>query len=499
MKTALLILGNQLFPMSHIKKLKFEKIIMFEDLGLCEHFKYHKHKIIFFLSAMRHYRDELVSAGYDVYYVQADESKFKDSYESKLTDFFKNNKDFQNIIHFEIEDKFFETSIKELILNLKLGFQEVSSPLFLGSRQNFKDYLSGVKKPFMKTFYERERKRLSILVDKNNKPEGGSWSYDSENRKKLPKDVVVPEFSPALADEITQDVMFQVEALFPDHPGDAENFWIPVTREESLKWLKIFISERLHQFGDFQDAITDRSDFVFHSIISPMLNVGLILPDEVLELSIKAYTDSGKKLSLNSLEGFVRQVMGWREFIRGVYQNFDDQQSKVNFWKHHQKLKPCWYTGDTGIPVLDYSIKKAEKWGYNHHIERLMVVSNMMLLSEVHPQEVHKWFMEMFVDSSEWVMGPNVYGMGQFSDGGLFATKPYICGSNYYLKMSSFPKGDWCDVVDGLYWRFIDKHKKFYESNPRMGMMVKILEKMDGTRKKRIIKLADDFIAQVTY
>jgi deoxyribodipyrimidine photolyase-related protein len=499
MKKALLILGNQLFPLKHLKSLDFDTVIMFEDLGLCEHFKYHKHKIIFFLSAMRHYRDELQAAGYKVHYIQADDAKFEASYEEKLIDFLKKNPSLKTLVHFEIEDKFFETRIDKFIKDHKLSQEKHNSPMFFSTRENFSDYLKSVKKPFMKNFYEKERKRLKILIDKNNKPEGGAWSFDAENRKKLPKDVVVPEFQASVPDQITQDVMYLVETIFPDHPGSSENFWIPVTLDESTQWLHRFIAERLELFGAYEDAITDRSDFVFHAVLSPMINAGLLTPDVVCAEVLKAFEKSGKKIPLNSVEGFIRQVMGWREFIRGIYQNYDDVQSKTNFWNHQGQLKDCWYQGTTGIPVLDDAIKKAETWGYNHHIERLMIVSNMMLLSEVHPKQVYKWFMEMFVDSSDWVMGPNVYGMGQFSDGGIFATKPYICGSNYYLKMSHYPKGEWCDVVDGLYWRFIHKHKKFYESNPRMGMMVKILDKMESTKKQRIFKKAEAFIKQVTF
>ncbi len=292
--------------------------------------------------------------------------------------------------------------------------------------------------------------------------------------------------------------MFLVEAIFPDHPGSSENFWLPVTLNESKIWLDRFIRDRLENFGTYQDAITNKSDFVFHSILSPMINAGLLTPDMVADQILSAFAKSGKAISLNSVEGFIRQVIGWREFVRGIYQNFDEVQTKTNFWNHQGQLQDCWYTGQTGIPVLDDAIKKAERWGYNHHIERLMVVSNMMLLCEVHPQQVYKWFMEMFVDSSDWVMGPNVYGMGQFSDGGIFATKPYICGSNYYLKMSHYPKGEWCETVDGLYWRFIANHRSFYESNPRMGMMVKILDNMDKTKKQNIFKKAESFIRQVT-
>lgn len=498
MKKALLILGNQLFPLKHLKELQFDSVVMFEDLGLCEHFKYHKHKIIFFLSAMRHYRDELKNAGYKVHYISADDKSFSTTYEDKLAQFLKSQPSIKTLMHFEIEDKFFEKRIDQFVNEHKLEQEILMSPMFLSSKENFLDYLASVKKPFMKTFYERERKRLKILTDKNAKPVGGAWSFDEDNRKKLPKDLEIPEFKTSVPDSITEEVMFIVESLFPDHPGSSTNFWLPVTFKESEEWLTSFIKERLENFGTYQDAITDKSDFVFHSILSPMINVGLLTPEHVCSEILKAYEADKKSVPLNSVEGFIRQVIGWREFVRGIYQNFDEVQSSSNFWKHEGKLTGHWYEGSTGIPVLDNAIKKADTWGYNHHIERLMIVSNMMLLCELHPKEVFKWFMEMFVDSSDWVMGPNVYGMGQFSDGGIFATKPYICGSNYYLKMSHYPKGDWCEIVDGLYWRFINKHKRFYESNPRMSMMVTMLGKMPDEKKKRIFKKAEDFIAKVT-
>jgi deoxyribodipyrimidine photolyase-related protein len=184
--------------------------------------------------------------------------------------------------------------------------------------------------------------------------------------------------------------------------------------------------------------------------------------------------------------------------MRGIYQNFSEEQYEKNFWSHKRKLKKCWYDGTTGIEILDDAIKKADRLGYTHHIERLMILSNMMLLCEIEPKAVYDWFMEMHLDSSDWVMAPNVFGMGQFSDGGIFATKPYICGSNYYLKMSRYKKGDWCEIVDGLYWRFIDKHQYFYKKNPRMSVMVGTLDRMDPKRKKHIFKKADEFIEKVT-
>ena len=184
--------------------------------------------------------------------------------------------------------------------------------------------------------------------------------------------------------------------------------------------------------------------------------------------------------------------------MRGIYQNFDTQMDKSNFFNHKRKMKKSWYNGTTGLDPLDYSIKNAEHFGWSHHIERLMILSNIMNLCEIHPKQVYKWFMEMFVDSSDWVMSPNVYGMGLFSDGGIFATKPYICGSSYFLKMMHFKKGPWCDIMDGLYWKFIDKNKKFFLKNPRLAMMVRVSEKMNKERKMRIFKAANKFIRENT-
>ncbi len=494
---ALFILGNQLFPAKYIKQINPDFIFMAEDYGLCTHYKYHKHKIIFFLASMRRYCEQLKKSKYKVSYYDSKDALFKKSYEDKISDFLKKNK-ISEAYFYEIEDKFFETRIQAFFKKQKISLNIIQTPLFLTSRADFKDYLRNSKKPFMKTFYEAQRKKFGILIDDNNKPTAGAWSFDKDNRKKLPKKMEVPKIPEIKKDALLQQTIDDVDKLFADHPGRGEDFWLPTDRKQSLKWLKDFVELRLQSFGDYQDAITQRSDFVFHSVLSPMINVGLILPEEVLSTVEDAYHSESDSAPINAVEGFVRQVLGWREFVRGIYQNFGEKQWNENFWDHQRKLASCWYTGDTGLPVLDDAIKKADKYSYNHHIERLMVVSNMMLLSEVHPHDVYKWFMEMFSDSSDWVMGPNVFGMGQFSDGGIFATKPYTCGSNYYLKMGDYSKGDWCETVDGLYWRFIDKHRDFYKKNPRMSFMLGTLDKMDSERKTRIFEKADAFINKTT-
>jgi deoxyribodipyrimidine photolyase-related protein len=491
MKKALIILGDQLFPFEFYQGQKNVEVFMAEDLGLCTHFKYHKHKIIFFLSAMRAYAQELKKAGFKVHYHELSDESFTDRLETFLS-----NQKISSVVIGEVQDKFFEKELLNLFEKNKLTVEEIETPHFLCSRQDFKNYLFYSPKPFMKTFYERERKRLKIMLDKDSKPWGGQWSYDSDNRKKAPK--VLTNLEPLIFEEnkTVKDVKSLVDEKFSDHPGVSDNFWLPTTRMDSLKSLKHFLDHHLKDFGAYQDAITPRTPFMYHSLISPMINAGLLTPEEVIKRAIEKYDSSD--IPLASLEGFIRQVMGWREFVRGVYQNFSDVQESKNFFNNNRSLTSHWYEGTTGLPPVDDAIMKAQDFGYCHHIERLMVLSNIMLLCEFHPQEVHRWFMEMFVDSADWVMGPNVYGMGQFSDGGVFATKPYISGSNYILKMSDYKKGEWCDVWDGLFWRFIGKHRDFFIKQYRLSFMVVTLDKMDAKKKTRLLGAAEEFLGDKT-
>jgi deoxyribodipyrimidine photolyase-related protein len=271
---------------------------------------------------------------------------------------------------------------------------------------------------------------------------------------------------------------------------------MPLTRQEALKNLDNFISLKFENFGSYEDAILIEDNFLFHSALSPSLNLGLITPKEIINKILK-YIDYND-IPLNSVEGFIRQIIGWREFIRGVYQVKGDQQEKGNFFNFSNKVSNSWYSGTTGIPPLDDAINFSNLYGYTHHINRLMIISNIMTLSEINPKEAYKWFMEMFIDSSDWVMVPNVYGMGTYADGGIFSTKPYICGSNYILKMSNYKKGDWCDIVDGLYWRFVDKHLNKIKNNHRLSFMKNTLQKMNVDRKEMIFKKAEDFIKNNT-
>lgn len=492
MKSGLVILGDQLFPVLFYKDYADQPVFMAEDNDLATHCKYHKHKIAFFFISMRRYADELTEKGFKVSYHKLSSESFFE----RLAAFVKKHK-LEELNVPEVQDKFFEKALIDFCHKQKITLSWLGTAMFLCPRERFKEYLASHRRPFMKVFYEEERKRLNILMLPNGKPMGERWSFDTENRKKPPKEIENKKLPTFPKHAHTVAVAKLVEEEFSDHPGSMENFWLPTSRTEALKFLDHFIEHHLDRFGDYQDAITARDPFMFHAIISPMMNNGLITPKEIVKKVLKRF-DEDKDVPMAAVEGFVRQVIGWREFVRGIYQNYSEEQDTSNFFEHKRKLSRDWYEGTTGIVPVDDAIKKAQKYGYCHHIERLMVISNIMLLSEVSPQEVHRWFMEMFVDSADWVMGPNVYGMGQFSDGGIFATKPYISGSNYIMKMSDYPKGEWCEIWDGLYWRFIGKNHAFFKKNPRMGMVVNTFSKMDATKKKRLMKAAEDFIQEKT-
>ncbi|MCO4753417.1 MAG: cryptochrome/photolyase family protein [Bacteriovoracaceae bacterium] len=482
------ILGDQLFPRSFYKDSP-KNIFMCEDFELCTHFRYHKHKIIFFLASMRHFSDELKDMGKTVHYQKLDKDK---AFFEALKHALKKTKS-KKIEMFEIEDHFFNEKIREFCEEHEVELQINDSPMFLTTRQEFNRFVKEHKRPLMRTFYEGKRKDLEILLNKDGSPRGGKFSFDQSNRKKIPKnkDVIHTDL-PARDDKHIKAATALVKEHFNDHPGSCENFWMCVTRRQALAWYNKFLDERFENFGDYQDALDERDPFLYHAVISPYMNNGFLPVEEVIDKALAA------DAPMNSKEVFIRQVLGWREFMRGMYHRYADREASSNFFNHSNSLTEHWYDGTTGIPPLDDAIKKAQELGYCHHIERLMVISNLMLLCEIHPREVYSWFMEMFVDSADWVMTPNVFGMGQFSDGGIFATKPYICGANYLRKMGHYKAGEWTDIVDGLYWRFIDKNLKFFKEQPRMNMMVSSLNKMGEDRKKKIFSAADSFIKEKT-
>ena len=324
------------------------------------------------------------------------------------------------------------------------------TPMLLTPAKVVDDHFNAKRKPMMASFYQMQRKRLGILIDKEGAPVGGRWSFDAYNRKRLPKEAKVPEETP---------------------------FDLPIDHSTAEQWLDKFLEERLAGFGTYEDAISAQHRVMWHSVLTPMLNLGLLTPQQVLSRTLEAAKHN--VIPLNSLEGFLRQIIGWREFMAAMYLRHGVTMRNSNFWMFEDRPIPqAFYEGETGIPPIDDAIKRALNTGYCHHIERLMLLGNMMLLCGFHPTRVYTWFMELFVDAYDWVMVPNVYGMSQFADGGIFTSKPYLSGSNYVRKMSDYKSGDWCDVWDGLFWSFIHRHGDFFRSQPRLAMMARNLDRM---------------------
>jgi deoxyribodipyrimidine photolyase-related protein len=488
----LIVLGNQLFPLENIKAAETDCIFMAEDLGLCTYEKHHKLKILMFLAAMREKRDEFQAHGFTVEYVAIDHPKFDQPYEEKLAACIL-ELEITSLTVFEIEDKEFEARMQTFAAEQNLSLTVLPSPMFLLEREEFVALNEKFKALRMGNFYKEVRKKLNVLMDEDQKPLGGQWSFDEDNRKKIPKGLPLPELYKPQKSKYIEQLKLTIEVKFPHHPGQMNDVWMPLTRQDALENIDYFLKVKFEQFGIYEDAILHNNTFMFHSAISPSLNMGLITPNDIIG-KVLAYTEENH-VSLNSVEGFLRQIIGWREFIRGVYQHHGETQLQSNFFNFSGSLNSSWYSGQTGIPPLDDAINFSDRFGYTHHINRLMVISNLMTLCEVHPANVYRWFMEMYIDSSEWVMTPNVFGMGTFADGGIFATKPYICGSNYILKMSDYKKGDWCNTVDGLYWRFVSRHMGVLKSNPRLSFMRSTLENMNKERKVLIFACAEDFIA----
>lgn len=370
-----------------------------------------------------------------------------------------------------------------------------TSPMFLTPDDWMTELMGGMKKPFMKKFYEEQRKRMGILLEADGKPVGGKWSFDADNRKKLPKKIEVPEpFSPSPQSGV-EEAEAWVKERFPDALGHTYNFPYGITRADALAALELFLKERFSLFGDYEDAISSSHRVAFHSVLTPYLNIGLITPQELTGRILDFGAE--KDIPLNCIEGFVRQVIGWREFMRIIYLQHGVYERNKNFWGFTRPLPKSFYDGTTGIEPIDHTIHVLLEDGYCHHIERLMVLGNFMMLCRFDPDDVYRWFMEFFIDAYDWVMVPNVYGMSQFADGGIFATKPYLSGSNYIRKMSDFKKGDWCEVWDGLFWTFVADHHDFFLKNYRMAQMARLYERMDPAKKAAHRENAEAFLRKI--
>jgi len=492
MKHVNLIFPHQLFDTHPAFKNKFPVYLIEEHLYF-KQYDFHKTKIAFHRASMKAYQALLQNNQVEVHYI---ESREKISDIRHLIPSLKN----ESVTHIHCMDPtdfLLEKRIKIGTAANKIQLDISESELFINTKEELATFFKPDKKSFFQTtFYKQQRKSRDILIDAAGEPIGGKWSFDAENRKKFPKGSTVPQMYLPTHNERWVEAIKYVEEHFDDNLGQVSSeAKYPYTHAEANKSLQHFFMHRFHAFGDYEDAIVKEVSFLHHSVLTPMLNIGLVKPLEIIEKAIE-YAEK-YDVPINSLEGFVRQIMGWREFIRGMYEAKGVYSRTKNYWNFTRKIPSSFYDGTTGIAPIDRTIKKVLKTGYCHHIERLMILGNFMLLCEFDPKEVYRWFMELFIDAYDWVMVPNVYGMSQFADGGLFATKPYISGSNYILKMSNYKKEDWHKIWDGLFWRFMDSHRDFFLGNPRLGMLVRTFDKMDVSKKEAHILNAQQFFDQL--
>tara|TARA_B110000014_G_scaffold103832_1_gene71247 strand:- start:71 stop:1555 length:1485 start_codon:yes stop_codon:yes gene_type:complete len=438
--------------------------------------KFHKQKILLHMLSMNEYENELINKGYRVLNITFEHFHNNNNYESII----KNN-EITNLHLCDVVDTFLFNNINNDCKKLGVKIQWYDSPSFLLNQTDIYNEFGNKKFHFMSNFYKKQRRRFNILMDKKN-PIGGKWSYDTENRKKLPRGINIPNITTTKYDKIILDkYKIIISKYFNENPGSLSSFNFPINRSQAQSAFNDFLINRLKNFGDYEDAISSDETYLFHSILSPYLNIGLITPKDVIEQTLEFAKEHD--IPLNSLEGFIRQIIGWREFIRGIYCEDGLKQRNTNYWSFNKTLPSSFYNAQTAIEPIDNTINRVINHAYCHHIERLMILGNIMVLLEISPKTVYQWFMEMFIDSYDWVMVPNVYGMSQFSDGGLMSTKPYISGSNYIIKMSDYKKNEWSKVWDALFWSFINKHRGFFIKNPRMNMMVAMYDKKNNEQK----------------
>jgi deoxyribodipyrimidine photolyase-related protein len=486
-----IIFPNQLFK-DHPAIKSNRPVYLLEEWHFFNQYNFHKEKLVLHRASMKFYEAFLKEQGLIVHYIESIE--IQNRCELLIKKLHANN-----VTHIHIVDPVDNWLLRKIkticdLMGVKITIYD--SPNFLNDLQQVDTFFSKKKTYYQTDFYIWQRKLRNLLLEKDAKPLGGKWTYDAENRAKFPKKEAAPKIPSAPVNEYITEAEIYIQNKYPNNYGSVNKHHLfAINFIDSENWLEDFLQNRFEKFGIYEDAIVVKESVLHHSLLSPMLNIGLISPQQIIASTI-AFSNKNN-IPLNSLEGFIRQIVGWREFIRIVYQREGSKQRTTNYWKFTRKIPASFWNGTTGIAPIDLTIKKVLATGYCHHIERLMVLGNFMLLCEFNPNEVYKWFMEMFIDAYDWVMVPNVYGMTQFADGGLMTTKPYISGSNYLMKMSDYEKGEWQQIWDGLFWRFMHEHRIFFLSNPRLGMLVHTFDKMNLDKQAFHLNNANNFLKEL--
>jgi deoxyribodipyrimidine photolyase-related protein len=489
------ILGDQLSQQqSALKSCHHQTntpVIFIESLHHIQIRQYHCQKLVLIWSAMRHFAEELAQLKYTVTY------KIATDFQTALQEWININQITELRIMLPNDQPF-----KQIIQNLQLPcpITLISNNQFLWSTEEFTNWAKGRKRLLMEDFYREGRRNFQILME-DKQPIGGQWNLDKENRHP-PKGKLHPPLAQWFApDAITLDVIDKVNSLSHLTYGEIEPFSWGVNRQQALQVLDWFIQHRLSDFGTYQDAMITGEQTMWHALISPYLNIGLLQPLEVIQAAETAYKQH--QLPLNSVEGFIRQVLGWREYMYGIYHFVDTKYAEKNWFQHTQLLPEFFWTGETKMNCLHQIITQIKSTGYAHHIQRLMVLSNFALIAGISPQAVENWFHAVFIDAYDWVMQTNVIGMGLFADGGVLASKPYAASANYINKMSDYCKscvyshkertGENACPFNFFYWDFLDRHREKLQTQGRMSLILKHLDKMSSEELQSIHQQAENW------
>ena len=498
------ILGDQLSSnISSLKNFKKnqDKILMMEVFNEATYANHHKKKLVLVFSAMRHFAKELQEKGVSVTYSKINKSQ--DNFTKELSSQCKKIQPKRIVITHPGEYRVLQ-EIKKWEKVLKIPVSIVDDDRFFCTIDEFKKWTEGRKELRMESFYQMMRKKYQILIDNNGKPKGGKWNYDIKNRKSLPKNHPdVPKPLQHKPDDITKQVISEVKKKFSKHFGDLEPFWFAVTHEQAKKSLNDFIKNRLSMFGPYEDAMAQEESFLYHSVLSMYLNIGLLEPKQIIN---KVLEKDGIKVE--SVEGFVRQILGWREYIRGIYWYTMPKYSKTNYFDAKNKLPKFYWTGNTEMNCIKNCIEQTIKESYAHHIQRLMITGNFALIAGIKPEEVCEWYLSVYADAYEWVELPNTHGMTLYADGGVLGSKPYAASGNYINKMSDYCKdckydvkqkeGDDACPFNYLYWNFFLKNQKKLEKNPRLWTVFSNIKKMSQEKKSQIRNNSKKFLIQIS-
>jgi deoxyribodipyrimidine photolyase-related protein len=503
MKSLRLVLGDQLTRgLSALDGIDpaHDIILMAEVEEETRYVPHHKQKIVLILSAMRHFAEDLRREGFQVHYVELDDPANSGSFSGELK---RAIAQFQpdRIIATEPSEWRVSEMMRDWTTQMDVPLEVRDDDRFFCSRQRFALWAEGRKSYRMEFFY-REMRRETGLLMQGKEPQGGEWNYDKENRKSLPARHTLPERLRFEPDATTQKVMALIARRHADHFGDMEPFGWAVTRTDALEALDHFITACLPYYGDYQDAMKTGDPFLYHSIISPYLNCGLLTPREVCDRAERTFYQG--HAPLNAVEGFIRQILGWREYVRGIYWQHMPAYQASNILEAHRPLPDFFWTGETKMNCLAQVIDDTRQYAYAHHIQRLMVTGNFALLAGLEPSAVEDWYLAVYIDAFEWVELPNTHGMVLFADGGVLASKPYAASGAYINRMSDYCTGCAYDVKEKsgpeacpfnlLYWHFLIENRQRLEANPRMAMPYRTLAKMSDERRAQITQEAHEFL-----